>query len=339
MSGIDWELLGSNNNSLKCSNSKDEFIDELQRNTNEDVTEFVTAYDVKIGMPFFKQKAIVRNIDNEFEIECIVNTENGKDIIQNSITKVLQYGTKYNIKVGDYVIFKPNWNDGVDEKTYIVFSEPVAERGYFSTYMIECTHSFNILDYDGNIVNIPFYTDDNKIVIRDSSISVIRNDDISTTWITVPDNRYTRMLNCEIKRIIIKGFVFKIIGCSYVNSVANCFTVAIQTTAKTEMDDLETGIAHNENYSVEVKNDESIVEPIVATISGYNEVEIDSVEEFSINIDCDRWETSNDLIEIINSSPLKCSIYIPNKKTLRGKVIKLFAFIGENEFSKDITIV
>ena len=335
---IDWDLI-SGSGSTSCSSDKEAFIKEIQDNTSADLTEFVTNFDIKIGMPFFKQEAAIIFKDSleEVVIPCLIEVEAGKDIIQNSITRVIKYSSEYVLHVGDYVKHKTNYCDNAEEKIYLIHSEPIPKRGYFTAYLVECTHCFNMLTKDGEFVTVPFYTDDNKIILRDSDISVIRNNDVSTTWITVPDNKCTRMLNNELKRIMVDKLVFKVIGISYVNSVRGNFIVGIQTTESTEMDDFDRGLAYNKYFdNISNEEDQRPVEDV--TIIGEDTIGIGCTEPYEINYDCDSWIVSNSNVIVKKSESRSCLIYVNEKKLLIGKVFTLTAKIGDIEYQKEITI-
>ena len=104
---IDWSLIDNYNDSSthNCSGDKESFIKELQDNTSGDLVNYVTAFDIKIGMDFFRQTAIVIDKDTykEIEIPCLIEVEAGKDLIQNSVTRLFKYSSEYTFKVGDYV--------------------------------------------------------------------------------------------------------------------------------------------------------------------------------------------------------------------------------------------
>ena len=228
--------------------------------------------------------------------------------------------------------------NNTEEKTYLIHSEPIPKRGYFEAYLVECTHCYNMLTKNGDLVTVPFYTDDNKIIIRDSDISVIRINDVSTSWITVPDNMYTRMLGNDLKRIMVDRLIFKVIGMSYVNSVRGSFIVGIQTTESTAMDDFDKGLAYND-YFDSIKTEEEEKPPVVdIVISGGDTIGIGCTETYEINSDCDSWIVSNSNVIVKKSENRSCLIYVDEKKTLIGKVFTLTAKIGDVEYQKEITI-
>ena len=341
---IDWSLIDNYNDSSthNCSGDKESFIKELQDNTSGDLVNYVTAFDIKIGMDFFRQTAIVIDKDTykEIEIPCLIEVEAGKDLIQNSVTRLFKYSSEYTFKVGDYVRHRVSFNDTAKEKMFMINSEPIEKRGYYETYLVECSHSFNMLTKTGEVVTVWLYADDNKIIIRDSSISVIRDNDISTIWTTVPDNEYTRMLGNEVKRVLIKGLAFKFVGASYVNSVNGTFVIGIQTVGINEMDNLETGIAYNEYHEL-IKPEEPTPEPTPPTvieISGKDTIGLKYTQTYTINANCDSWSVSNSNIEIIKSDASSCKIYVADKKSLIGKVIKLTATVDGVDYVKEIMI-
>ena len=343
---IDWSLIDNYNDSSthNCSGDKESFIKELQDNTSGDLVNYVTAFDIKIGMDFFRQTAIVIDKDTykETEIPCLIEVEAGKDLIQNSVTRLFKYSSEYTFKVGDYVRHRVSFNDTAKEKVFMINSEPIEKRGYYEAYLVECSHSFNMLTKTGEVVTVWLYADDNKIIIRDSSISVIRDNDISTIWTTVPDNEYTRMLGNEVKRVLIKGLAFKFVGASYVNSVNGTFVIGIQTVGINEMDNLETGIAYNEYHEL-IKPEEPTQTPepptsTVIEISGKDTIGLKYTQTYTINANCDSWSVSNSNIEIIKSDASSCKIYVADKKSLIGKVIKLTATVDGVDYVKEIMI-
>ena len=341
---IDWSLIDNYNDSSthNCSGDKESFIKELQDNTSGDLVNYVTAFDIKIGMDFFRQTAIVIDKDTykETEIPCLIEVEAGKDLIQNSVTRLFKYSSEYTFKVGDYVRHRVSFNDTAKEKVFMINSEPIEKRGYYEAYLVECSHSFNMLTKTGEVVTVWLYADDNKIIIRDSSISVIRDNDISTIWTTVPDNEYTRMLGNEVKRVLIKGLAFKFVGASYVNSVNGTFVIGIQTVGINEMDNLETGIAYNEYHEL-IKPEEPTqtpTHPIIVEISGKDTIGLKYTQTYTINVNCDGWAISNSNIEIKKSDATTCKIYVPDKKSLVGKIITLTATISGVDYIKEITI-
>ena len=343
---IDWSLIDNYNDSSthNCSGDKESFIKELQDNTSGDLVNYVTAFDIKIGMDFFRQTAIVIDKDTykETEIPCLIEVEAGKDLIQNSVTRLFKYSSEYTFKVGDYVRHRVSFNDTAKEKVFMINSEPIEKRGYYEAYLVECSHSFNMLTKTGEVVTVWLYADDNKIIIRDSSISVIRDNDISTIWTTVPDNEYTRMLGNEVKRVLIKGLAFKFVGASYVNSVNGTFVIGIQTVGINEMDNLETGIAYNEYHEL-IKPEEPTpaptpTPPIIVEISGKDTIGLKYTQTYTINVNCDGWAISNSNIEIKKSDATTCKIYVPDKKSLVGKIITLTATISGVDYIKEITI-
>ena len=342
---IDWSLIESRNATSThcCSGDKETFIKELQENTDGDLVNFVTGFDVKIGMSFFRQTAIVIDKDTgvETEISCLIEVEAGKDLIQNSVTRLFKYSSDYVFKVGDYVKHRANFNGNAKEKIYMIDSEPIERRGYFEAYLVDCTHSFNILSKTGETVTIWLYADDNKIIIRDSDISVIRGNDISTIWITVPDNEYTRMLGNEVKRVLIKGLAFKFVGTSYVNTVNGTFIMGIQTVERVEMDDLEKGIAYNEYHELinpSTPQPPAPQPPTVIEITGEDILSLGYTETYIINADCDSWATDNKYVVIRTSDKNNCTIYVEKNKSLIGKTVTLTASIGGANYTKLITI-
>ena len=95
---IDWSLIENHSNTSHCcSGDKESFIKELQDNTSGDLVNYVTAFDIKIGMPFFRQTAVVVDKDTreETEIPCLIEVEAGKDLIQNSVTRLFKYSLEY----------------------------------------------------------------------------------------------------------------------------------------------------------------------------------------------------------------------------------------------------
>ena len=333
--GIDWELASS---SHKCSGDKQSFINELVTNTNGDLEEYVTAFDIKINLDFCREIVTVtrKRTGEKVTIPALMEIQAGKDMQQNSLVRLFRYSNEYTFEAGDYVTYTPN-NKSCGERTYILASNPEPHKGYCSAYAFECTHYYNTYNKHGEIVKIWFYTDDNKLIMRDTNVKVIRNEDIGTIMVTVPDNEITRMLGAEQKRILVDGNAFKVIGVSFINGVAGILVVMIQIDAKIiGKDDEENGIAYNEKVLEKIEEQKPVLKDIC--ISGEDTLGLGYTEMYEINTaENVSWSVSNKWIKLTPDLN-KCEVYIPKRDSLINKEVTLTATINDKEYTKILKI-
>lgn len=334
---IDWDLIGLNEH--KCVRPKENFIEELVNNTNHDLEEYTTGFDVKINLDFCRETVTVtkRITGEKITIPALMEIQAGKDMINNSLVRLFRYSSEYEFEAGDYVTYTPN-NKSCGERTYIIVSNPEPHIRYCSAYVFECTHFYNTYDKKGNIVKVWFYNDDNKIIMRDTNVKVTRNEDIGTTMITLPDNETNRMLGAEQKRILVGGNAFKIIGVNFLNGVNGVLVVMVQIDALMDKDDVENSLAYNEKISsILDKIEQPKLEEI--TITGENSTCLGYTETYLVNSKSENisWSVNSGYITL-NQNGNECDLYVQKRKQLIDKTIVLTVTIDGIDYIKEIKI-
>lgn len=328
---IDMEFYQKYNQS-QTINKNVNGLSELQENTQYELdTNYINVYDLKSGMEYFKETAV---LNGTLEFNCTVDRERVKEKILNSISRKIRCRPDIGIKAGDYIKHQFHYSDE-PERTYIVIAQPDPKRGFVESFMTECCFKFNMM-YGDEIYNIPCYPDDNKIMLRDSSIGAIEGKDMSSTWIVVQDNVLTSRLGKTIKRIILDNDdVYEIIGVNRLPSVKGIMKVSLANTEKDPRDNFETGIAYNEHANIP---DETVDSDIV----GDDDIYFDLSQIYTIDNNTQHttiWSSDMDSIVqygVINNK--SCEITLPYNNTLIGKYLTLYAMINGVKYEKKIKI-
>lgn len=202
-------------------------------------------------------------------------------------------------------------------------------------YMTECCFGFNMYNDNGEIITIPCYADDNKIMLRDSNIGAIDALDTSSTWILIQDNNTTRHVGEDIKRIIINGDAYKVIGVNRLASVKGITKLSLKNDKiDNDRDDLKNGIAYNENSEIPIQKPTSI------EISGHDKIYMDLNNTYTINSTKDViWSVSESWVDIISSNNKECKIFVKENKKLYNKKFILTATTEGKEYTKTIKII
>lgn len=188
-------------------------------------------------------------------------------------------------------------------------------------------------DNNGKIIRIPCYADDNKIMLRDSNIGAIDNLDTSSTWIIIQDNPTTRMVGEEIKRIIINGDAYKIVGVNRLPSVKGITKLSLKNDKiDNERDDLVNGIAYNESIEIpQIPNDIEIV--------GDDELYMDLANEYVVNTQLDvSWSADKEWVRITQNNN-KCSVFVGENSKLYNMSFILSATVNGETYTKIIRII
>ena len=311
---------------------KSDILKELQDNTQTMLDEtYISGYDVKIGMDFFKEKATLNGI---LEFDCLVDRDKVKEKILNSISRKIRYSPDVKIKAGDIIQHQFKYSDE-ELRTYIVIAKPDPKRGYMESYMTECCFSFNMRDDIGNIVTIPVYWDDNKIMMRDSSIGSITNLDVSSTWGTLQDNSLTRKLGSTITRILVDGNIYEIVGVSRLQTVKGTIKISVKNGVPHEKDDLINGIAYNE-YIIETS------QPSTDTISGDDTMWMDIETTYTIENptnDIVVWGTNNSMVKVVTFNKTSCQLLCDYDNSMNYKDIVLTATKNGVNYTKIIKVI
>lgn len=131
---IDWDYFY--NQSENNTSMKDRFINDMQANMDSSLNNmYIQGFDVKIGMDFFKEKAILLDTGEEFD--CVVDYDKVKEKTLNSLSRKIRYKLSAKIKAGSYIEHQFKYSDE-PKRTYIVITQPDPHRGYELSYMTEC---------------------------------------------------------------------------------------------------------------------------------------------------------------------------------------------------------
>lgn len=150
------------------------------------------------------------------EMKGLLKYARVKDKKLNSISRELlcNYGV---VKTGDYIKYTFDSDDlgTMEEETYMVYNLPSKYDGYDISLVYRCLNSFKMLDLTGNIIEIPYYFEDNRTRIDKTT----NNDYIeflnSSLMIIFQNNELTKkFVERKINRVMIKDSVYKITGVS-----------------------------------------------------------------------------------------------------------------------------
>ena len=157
---------------------------------------------------------IVKN-DTGLPIKGIVMTARVKDKILNSISRELICNHNQ-VKRGDYIDFTYDRDKKgtMKEDTYIIINNPTMNEGYDISLMYLCENSIKLLNDVGEVVNIPFYYEDNRVRIDKSTENEYVRLANSSYQIILQNNPLTQKLgkNNKVKRVMINGKAYAVTG-------------------------------------------------------------------------------------------------------------------------------
>lgn len=276
---------------------------------------------------------------NGVKLEGIVRFARMKDKVLNSKSRELI--TYHNsVKSGDYVshTYIRDENGTIENRNYIVRSLVDMRLGYDITYIINCDAEFYMWDNDASERKmIPCYVEDNRTRFREEwkPSATISG---SEYQIIVQDNHLTSLLGEGIKRILIKGKAYEVVGTDNI-SLENAIYIGLKS-AKVDpnRDNLELGIA--DYYEVVEKPPTSI-----GQIVGSDEMCLGETNDYQVEYDTFiRWSINSNIenlatIEEVNKN--KCKVKVTDNYKYVGKTFELIGVISsmDEPITKTITVI
>lgn len=283
----------------------------------------------------------VRNQDYNYSlIDGLIRFTKMKERIYNS--KAREILTYHNVlKTGDYIKHRyvRDEKGNMEERIYLVSSEVDMKNEYDTTFILHCGQTINLKNKDGVIVPYPINFNDNKTMLKDSSVGAIEGYDASSIWGTMRDDSVTARLGRSIKRVLIKKEnsedkeynAYKIVGREDL-SLDGVVTLSFERDDLHPQDDMVNGIA----YNFEKENSESVDE-----IKGQDIMLFDLEEEYTIENKTEyvtSWSVDVEDVKILSEEKEKCTLVCVYKKDLLGKKFKLKARINHREYAKEIEL-
>lgn len=198
---------------ITAKEKEGEVISEMQDNMNYALEHnMVDEYHTKIGIPYYTRTATVNStFPDERELKLVCVFSKNKDAILEAMTRRILFENGQ-LKQGDYIDLPENWESvlvgGEKKLKYIVYSQPKIDHKYSEVIVMECQHTFSLLDNDGKVRTYGYYGWDNKSRMR-LSINDSANVDNSNFEAFVKKDEYTARLGYEITRIMIRDDVAK----------------------------------------------------------------------------------------------------------------------------------
>lgn len=318
-------------NGMATTNNREDTIKDLQANTQAMFeNDYISGFELMIGTDYYNQRATV---NGEREIECIFKYQKMKEAVFNSLA--LKISVRPNeLKTGDLLTMKFEFDKDMEERTYIVRDMPNKKRGYDEHFILLCQYTFK-LKHNGKIINIPTFVDDNKTMLRDSSIGAIENQDVSSSWIYVQKNAINRKLGSNIKRLIIDGEAYKIIGVNHLTSTSGLIMIAIKNDEVHPMDDLINGIAYNGEDSTEEPSP-------TLEIVGEKDLYFDTDCEYTIDNTTTYptiWVCTEPFVKFRLVDGNKCIIYVEYDRALTNKTFELKCTVDIATYTKTIKLI
>lgn len=288
---------------------------------------------VIIDTPFGK---IVKN-DDVNEIKGIVMNARVKDKILNSISRELV--CEHNqVERGDYINFTYDRDEKgmIVTEVYLVTNKPTMGKNYDISLLYLCENTMNLLDSEGDVVNVPLYFEDNRMrvdKVSDNEFMKFRN---SSYMAMCQYNDTTKRLKNKVNRVIVGDEVYSITGTDATSKGLLVFGLELDKI-NTNDDNLDLGIA-NYNSQMEEINKTSPSQPS-ESIVGANDLCKGYTEEYSIPVENQvvTWSVDCDYVKI-TSSDNKCILYFNDLKQV-NKTFTLSATYGTTTLTKSITTV
>lgn len=294
------------------------------------------------------QIALVKNVFgiiscNDKEIIGVLRFCKLKERIYNSKARELitNHGV---VNTGDYVVHTYNKDDagGTETRHYMVYSEVDTKNTYDTTFCLLCDREINMLDNNGKIVTYRMYVNDNKSMLRQSSIGVIDGKDTSSTWASVKEDVNTFKLGKKIKRILVGRMLggekiytaYKIIGRDDL-ALNGVIVLSVQGDEIHPKDDLVNGIAYNGEDSTDT------ISPTLE-IKGESNLYFDIDSEYTIDNTTTYptiWACTEPFVRFKYANGNKCAICVEYDRALMNKTIELKCTIDIATYTKTIKLI
>lgn len=313
-----------------CINDKHYKIVKIDNYTFKEYDEnFGVLQMVVIDTPFGEIKC-----NNKEALKGIVLQARVKDKILNSISRELL--CDYNrTKRGDYISFTYDRTEKGEmiTETYLIVNKPTMGIGYDKSLLYLCENAMNLLDNEGNVVNVPLYFEDNRMRIdkvSDGEFIKIRN---SSYMAMCQYNDVTKRLRNKVTRIMVDGDVYSITGTDPTSTGLLILGLELDKIDSND-DNTELGIA---NYKSQMEEINKVNPPTPSgNIVGAAELYKGYPEEYSLQ-GADQyvtWSVDCSYIQITQDG-IKCNLYFNNLSDA-NKTFVLSATYGGVEFNKVI---
>ena len=340
--GIDYVLLNiikanySNNN---MAEDKASIIADLQSTMQNELTNnFISDFDVKIGMPKYRRTAIV-NFTREIVIA--LKDERFKEAVYDSLA-VSMYTYPGECKTGDYITIKER-NEDV---TYLVRAKPDQRINHDKAMLLNCQFNLNILDDNGMTVRkYPIFFQDNKsrpgisersetgVTEKSTFQAYLRHDEYSRRFVDVTGTTAAGKSN-KISRILVNGLAYDVVGSDPV-SMRGLLTLGLELSNKTPNDNLELGIADYYNNVTPTPSENLILGDADLWIGDTNNYNIVTNNTVTWGL------TDNSVIATLGLTGIngECTVNCISNTALIGKILTLTATLDTGtKYTKIITI-
>lgn len=289
---------------------------------------------VMVDTPFGEIK-----VNDTDVLKGIVMTARVKDKILNSISReLLCYHDK--VKRGDYIDFtydRDKQGKIITEK-YLINNKPTMGSGYDKSLMCLCESRMNLLNNEGDIVNVGVYFENNRMRIDRTTEGEFAKFANSSFMILVQNNDTTSRISTKDKynRVIVDGKPYEVSGVD--DSSKGILYIGLNNSQfDPNDDDIEKGIANYKSQMEAIKGDKPT--PPTSQILGSDVVTKGYNEEYYLQGASNTIVWSVDCSYIaINQDGTKCTLYF---NTL-GDVNKTFTLSARymgTTFTKTIKTV
>ncbi len=325
--------------------SKDDIIAELQTTMQSELdNNYITDFDIRIGMPRYKRTATVNFVR---DIIVALKDERFKEPVYDSLAMSI-YTYPDQCDIGDYITIAER---GINE-TYLVRANPDKRQNHDKLMLLQCQNDVKILDDDGvTIHNYPMFFQDNKSrpglsersetgVTENSTFQAyVRFDSISRRFIDVTGKTASGKSN-KIARILINGIAYKLTGDDAVTMGFNGYgliTLGLEKSTTDANDNLDLGIAdYYNNLPTETPTGEILCDYPDLCISETNTYTI-------VTNNTVTWGLSdNGVIATLGLTGTNgvCTVTCPDNVDLIGEIVTLTAYLDYGAtVTKDIPIV
>lgn len=257
-----------------------------------------------------------------------------KDKILNSEARELL--CEYNlVKRGDYISFTYDRDKQgtMIKEMYIIVNRPTMHEGYDKSLLYLCERTMNLLDDEGNVVNVPLYFEDNRSRIDKTNDGQYSRFSDSSFMIMCQQNEATLRLSNKVRRIIINGKAYEITGIADLKE--GIMSIGMELgKIDTNDDNEELGIANYKSQMEEIIGNKP--DP-TSTIVGSDLLARGFEDEYYLQGAGNgvEWSISCAYVEISQDGS-KCYLKFNNLSDV-NKTFLLTAKYGGSTFEKSIT--
>lgn len=314
---------------------------EVQESMDYDLkNNFVTEYDIKIGMDFYKQDVLVNFKDT---IVALIQYERMKERVYNLNSRGIKCEVGA-IDTGDYLQFRHDrFDDESKMDTYIVRSRTNVKFGrYMEGFLLNCQHTINLLDDMGKVKSFPVSFSDNRDRLdeRDSQ-NILYNIDSYECYIQ--NNEVTGQLLDETDRVLIydnkskRYLALRVVGNSPF-SMDGLITLKFRSDSiDPNADNLEKGVAdyYKKVQDLEPEPSETLY------IVGSDKIRTGRTGKYKLSNSQKRgrWSIEDDDTLSFYVEDDVCNVVIPNDSSFIGKQFTLRCETRDKIMRKRIIII